>query len=248
MFLNYKSDSRCKHDDKCRFRHVEPSKQSKKSGAKGSVALLTESTQLGCASQDCHPKQSIPRKEEHWDQITPSNSPRARGTIQKLGKEMVHREDLSQSVNLTSVVRALPDLRKGHKMKPRTKKDSPAEWAWDLAKSVRKRTNTEKSNVFTSLWKPGQRPVPTSTSPKEREFVVDSGAPKHMLSKKDLVSDAMESLRRSRNASTVVTASRQGRTDEEAQVYVHDLDLFVTVQILDDTPAVFIARETPRRA
>ena len=28
------------------------------------------------------------------------------------------------------------------------------------------------------------------------------------------------------------------QTNEEAQVYVHDLELFVTVQILDDTPAV----------
>ena len=28
------------------------------------------------------------------------------------------------------------------------------------------------------------------------------------------------------------------QTNEEAQVRVHDLDLFVTVQILDDTPAV----------
>ena len=38
----------------------------------------------------------------------------------------------------------------------------------------------------------------------------------------------METLRRSRNTITVVTAN----------VYVLDLDLFVTVQILDDTPAL----------
>ena len=37
---------------------------------------------------------------------------------------------------------------------------------------------------------------------------------------------------------TVVTANGEGQTNEEAQVYVHDLDLLVTVQILDDTPAV----------
>ena len=44
------------------FRHVEaeerPSKKSKKGGAKGSVALLKESTQLGCVSQDSYPKKS----------------------------------------------------------------------------------------------------------------------------------------------------------------------------------------------
>ena len=55
----------------------------------------------------------------------------------------------------------------------------------------------------------------------------------HMLSKKDLSSDEMETLRRSRNRTTVVKANGEVQTNEEAQVYVHDLDLFVTVQILD---------------
>ena len=48
----------------------------------------------------------------------------------------------------------------------------------------------------------------------------------------------MEILWRSRNQTTVVTANGEVHTNEEAQVYVRDLDLFVTVQILDDTPAV----------
>ena len=37
---------------------------------------------------------------------------------------------------------------------------------------------------------------------------------------------------------TVVTANGEVQTNEEAQVYVHDLELFVTVQVLEDTPAV----------
>ena len=36
----------------------------------------------------------------------------------------------------------------------------------------------------------------------------------------------------------VVTATGELQTNEKAQVYVHNLDLFVTVQKLDDTPAV----------
>ena len=36
----------------------------------------------------------------------------------------------------------------------------------------------------------------------------------------------------------VVTATGDVQTNEEAQMYVHDLDLFVTVQLLEDTPAV----------
>ena len=36
----------------------------------------------------------------------------------------------------------------------------------------------------------------------------------------------------------VVTANGQVQTNEEAQVYVYDLDLFVTMQSLEDTLAV----------
>ena len=60
----------------------------------------------------------------------------------------------------------------------------------------------------------------------------------HMLSKKVLSSAEMDTLRGSRLLTTVVTANVEVQTDEEAQVYVHDLDLFVTVQLLDDTPSV----------
>ena len=62
-------------------------------------------------------------------------------------------------------------------------------------------------------------------------LLVDSGASIHMLSKKDLRSDEMDTLRRSRNPTTVVTANGEVQTNEEAQVYVHDLDLFVTVPL-----------------
>ena len=52
---------------KCRFRHVEadgqPCKKSKRSDLKGSVALFKGSIQLGCVSQDSHPRKSIQRKE-----------------------------------------------------------------------------------------------------------------------------------------------------------------------------------------
>ena len=43
--------------------------------------------------------------------------------------------------------------------------------------------------------------------------------------------------RRSKNP-IVVTASGEVQTNEVAPVYVHDLHLFVTVQLHEDTPAV----------
>ena len=54
-------------------------------------------------------------KKEDWDQNTPSNSPRAPGTKEKFGKERVHCEESSQSVNLMSVVFARPNSEKDHK-------------------------------------------------------------------------------------------------------------------------------------
>ena len=58
------------------------------------------------------------------------------------------------------------------------------------------------------------------------------------MRKKDLSSEEMETLRRSRNTTSVVPADGEVQISEEAQVYVHDLDLVVTVQLLDDTPSV----------
>ena len=80
--------------------------------------------------------------------------------------------------------------------------------------------------------------MPVSKNTEERMFVVDSGASMHMLSKKDLSSDEMDTLQRSRTPTTVVTANGEVQTDEEAQVYVQDLDMFFTVQLLEETPAV----------
>ena len=48
----------------------------------------------------------------------------------------------------------------------------------------------------------------------------------------------METVKRSRNPTAVLTAHGEVHTHEEAQVFVHDLNQFVTVQLLEETPAV----------
>ena len=113
----------CVYGDKCRFRHIEeyikPMKKSKTGGAKGSVALLKESAQLGCASQDSYPRKSIPREpgmlgsKHTWHQL-------------KFWKERVHREVSSKSVHLMSVVFARQNSRTDHMRTPRPKNDAPA--------------------------------------------------------------------------------------------------------------------------
>ena len=60
----------------------------------------------------------------------------------------------------------------------------------------------------------------------------------HMMSRKDLNSAELDTVRVSRNPTMVFTVNGEVQTNEEAKVHVYDLDLFVTLQILEDTPAV----------
>ena len=60
----------------------------------------------------------------------------------------------------------------------------------------------------------------------------------HMLSRKDLNSAELETARVSKSPTTVVIATGEVHTKEAATVYVKELDLFVTVKLLEDTPAV----------
>ena len=45
-------------------------------------------------------------------------------------------------------------------------------------------------------------------------------------------------ISRSRPPTVELTANEEAHTHEEAQVFVHDQNLFVTVQLLEETPAV----------
>ena len=60
----------------------------------------------------------------------------------------------------------------------------------------------------------------------------------HMVSKKDLSSAELKTTRMSRNPTTVMTANGEVRTSTEATVNVKELDLFVTVMLLEETLAV----------
>ena len=67
---------------------------------------------------------------------------------------------------------------------------------------------------------------------------MDSGTSMHMVSKKDLNSAELETMRISRNPTTEMTANGEVQTREETTENVKELDLFVTVMLLEETPAV----------
>ena len=71
--------------------------------------------------------------------------------------------------------------------------------------------------------------------PEERDFVVDSGASMHMISKKDLSDAEMDTLTKSCSPTTVITSIGEVQTHEEATVYVKELNIFLTMKVLEDT-------------
>ena len=124
------------------FRHVEadakPSKKSKKGGAKGSVAFLKESTQLGCVYQDSYPRKSIPRKKTKIGIKNRERKGPSRGVIQKC--ETQERNPCAP--------------RLAERIQDETKQtDAPAEWhGIYVSSSLKRRTKLR----FTLLLKPGK--------------------------------------------------------------------------------------------
>ena len=109
------------------------------------------------------------------------------------------------------------------------KNNAPAEMHGKMAKHVHK--FKEKDNAtFCSPSEVWSFPAPSSTKPEEQQLVVDSRALIHVLSRKDLNLAELESVRVSRNHTTVITANGEVQTNEVVTVYVYDLDSFVTVQ------------------
>ena len=69
--------------------------------------------------------------------------------------------------------------------------------------------------------------------------VCDRFRSKHAHGQQERVIRAeLETVRISKSPTTVVTANGEVLTKEEATVHVRELDLFVTVMLLEDTPAV----------
>ena len=112
----------------------------------------------------------------------------------------------------------------------------PREAAWKLAKNVLKLKEQERATFFS----PSENwCLPASTlKPEERGFVVDSGASMHMISKKDWNNAEMDTLTKSCSPTIVITANGEVQTHEEAMVHVKELDIFLTMKVLENTPAV----------
>ena len=115
------------------------------------------------------------------------------------------------------------------------------EATWKLAKSVLNSKEQDRATFFSPS---ENRCLPASTlKPEEREFVVDSRASMHMISKKDLSDAEMDTLTKSCSPTIVITANGEVQTNEEATVCVKELEKFLTLKVLENTPAVLSLRK-----
>ena len=223
--------------DACHDRTKKPVRKSdKKLGRNSSKRQFSDARQLGCVFQDMTPPKSILRK------CTDMHKPIQRVKFTKAIAR--HTKIRDQNPSLGYICPGEPHERSPNAPKFEDRSQEETEWqeqgareaAWKLAKNVFKLKEHERAAFFSS---PENRCLPASTlKPEEREFVVDSGASVHMISKQDLSKAEMDTLTKSCSPTIVITANGEVQTHEEAIVYAKELDIFLTMKVLENTPAV----------
>ena len=207
--LFYKTKSGCRFGEKCSCAHrqveEQPTKRSKKNGDKSAVAMLKiHDKWVACfriwSRRSLH--RCCGRAQTYGNQSDVLNS-------QKPSYVMLTFETKNPSLGM--ICPGDPHQRKPNAPKFDDRSQEETEWkercvgeaAWSLAKSILSPSEN---------WC-----LPAANlKPEEREFVVDSGASMHMISKKDLSSAEMDTSTTSRSPTTVITANGEVQTHEEA--------------------------------
>ena len=223
--------------DECHDRPEKPGKRGdKKLGQNSSKRQFSDARQLGCVFQDMKPPKSILRKG------TDMPKPIQRVIFTKAIAR--HTKIRDQNPSLGFICPGEPHERGPNAPKFEDRSQEETEWqeqgareaAWKLAKSVLKLKEHQRATFFSPS---ENRCLPASTlEPEEREFVVDSGASMHMLSRKDLSNAEIDTLTKSCSPTIVITANGEVQTHEEAIVYVKEFEKFLTMKVIENTPAV----------
>ena len=216
--------------ERCSYAHrqveAQPSKRSKKSGGKSAVAMLrrneqskrtgrlvldaysSSTRQLGCVFQDTEaPKSSsILRKS--------SNIRKPIRCVRFTNAAVRHANIRDQNPSLGMICPGDPHQRNPNAPKFEDRSQEETEWqercareaAWRLAQSIPKLREKNQAAFFS----PSENwcLLASNLKPEEREFVVDSYASMHMISKKDLNCDQMDTLTKSCSSTTVMTMEK----------------------------------------
>ena len=200
---------------KCSFAHrqvdEQPTKRSKKNDDKSAVAMLkkgelfdrtvrpvendsSNTRLLGCVFQDMESPKSSSILRKSSDIRKPIRCVKFTKAVER------HADIRDQNPSLGMICPGEPHQRSTNAPKFEDRSQEETEWqeqgareaAWKLDKSVFKLKEHERATFFSPSEK---RCLLASTlKPEEREFVVDSGASMHMISKKDLNDAEMDTL------------------------------------------------------
>ena len=152
--LFYKSDNGCRFGEKCSHAHRQvdehPSKKSKKIGDKSAVAILKNTRQLGCVSQDMEPLKPTTILRKSSNILKPIRFVRFTKAVLR------HAKIRDQNPSLGLICPSDPHQRNPNAPKFENRSQEETEWqercarkaAWRLAKNVLKFKEKHKTACF----------------------------------------------------------------------------------------------------
>ena len=195
---------------------VNPAQKNEK-GAKSAAAFLKDARQLGCVFQDTEPPESLPILRKSTKVL---GSIRRVRFIKATQRHASIRENQGPSLGKTQVKNSHQCSPYAVKFEDRFQEETERQErcargdAWRLAKNMLKLKEMDKVTFFSPTDEWGL-PAPSVVKPEEREFVVDSGASMLMLSRKDLNSAELDTVRVSKSPTTVVAARGEVHTKKK---------------------------------
>ena len=208
------------------------------------MATVRSVSQLGCVSQDSDALVSQGRK--------------SRGNPMQKVLEPIQKERFTKSTLRHASIREqkgpslgklnvkVPHQRSPYAMKFEDKSHEETERqqrcarskAWNLAKHLLQTQRKRQGCILLSRGGMGTASCVNKRAGRKRVCSLFRNEYANGQEKKDLNSAELETMRASRSPTTVMTANGEVQTREEATVYVKQLDLFVKIMLLEETPAV----------
>ena len=189
---------------------IIPAKKTKKDGERSAVALLKDARQLLCVFKDIEPPECSSTLRKSTKVLGPTRRV-------QFSKATLRHANIRESKGPSLGVIQIKHPQEEAERKERCARGD----VWRLGQKYPK--GQRKGHNYISPAEVWCLPAPSVIKPEEWEFVVNFGAPMHMLSRKDLNSAELETVRVSESPMTVVTASGEMQTNDEATVYVKGL-------------------------
>ena len=225
--------------DQCHDRSGRPDKRrDKKLGQKSSKHRSFDARQLGCVFQDMTPPKSILRKG------TDMQRPIQRVRFTKATARRTKIQD--QNPSLGYICPGEPHQRSPNAPKFEDRSQEETEWqerwareaAWKLAKNVLKLKRRKIKPHSSHLRKIGACLRHQPLNQRKENLLSTPERRCKWSAKKDLSDAELETVTTSKSPTTVITANGEVQTNEDTTVYVKELGFFLTMKVLEDTPAV----------